>query len=114
MSDATPRRPRLSFTPLEIRLFVVSALAGGYLFAFRAIAHPPTTIDTIDTIDTVGMVDRAPAPAVWFDDLPLAQRPAVALPPGWRLAARSEPPTPAPRVAQSPASRPVRVRTRSS
>lgn len=96
MSEA----PRTGLGPLEGRLYLVALLAGGYVFAWRALSDPISEV-------------ARPQPVVWFDEVPGDRRPALSLPPGWQLAPRGEP-APAPDVTRLPASRPVRVRTRSS
>jgi len=109
--EASRAVPRITLTPLEGRLYIITMLAGIYLFAWRAITG--TTTPSVAPIADVAPVS---SPVVWLDDLPVAKRPALLLPAGWRLASRGEPTItlPAPRVVRAPASRPVRVRTRSS
>lgn len=112
MSDTKPTRepPRISITPLEGRLYIVALLAAGYLVTWRVIT--PSTSVTAPIVDAA----RLQPPVVWLDDIPSSQRPALTLPPSWRLVSRGEPTTtaPSPRVTRAPASRPLRVRTRSS
>ncbi len=112
MSDTKPARlpPRILITPLEGRLYIVALLAAGYLVTWRAIT--PTASVTASTVD----VARVPSPVVWLDDVPIEERPALPLPPSWRLVVRGDPTATAhsPRVTRVPASRPLRVRTRSS
>lgn len=112
MSDTKPTRvpPRISITPLESRLYIVALLAAGYLVTWRAIA--PGASVTIPAVE----VARPQSPVAWLEDVPASERPAIALPPGWRLVSRGEPTATVsvPRVARVPASRPMRVRTRSS
>lgn len=119
--------PRTALGPLELRLYATAALAIVYLFAWRAITGRAPVGPAADRPAGTAASDRvaagAPAAlgapraaAVWLDDLPAWARPAVVIPPGWRLAARGEAivAAPAPRVVRAPAGRPLRVRTRSS
>ena len=112
-----PRRttPRLGLSALELRLYLVAVLAGVYVLTFRAIGGGNGTSPSVPAAPSP--VSALP-PAIWLDQLPAAQRPAVVPPPGWRLASRGESaaasPAPAPVVVRAPASRPLRVRTRSS
>lgn len=115
-AKAVRAAPRLQVSPLELRLYLVAALAGVYalvwLLVWRASGASPAVA-----------ASAAPAPspppgtAVWIDELPQAQRPAVTPPAGWRLASRGELVVPATRIVRAPVSRvsrPVRLRTRSS
>ena len=112
MTDRARTPPRLPLTTLEWRLYVVVVLAGIYLIAWRAIA------DTTPGPPTASPARSAPSDlttrGVWLDDLPVAQRPVLTLPPGWELAARGEAVVAVPTPRRAPASRPLRVRTRSS
>lgn len=103
MSDAPPRvAPRISL--LEMRLYIVAVLAGGYLFAWRAISTTPTN-------------EGIPqAPFAQLEEVPSSRRPVIALPPGWQLASPGESTAAmsAPRITRLPAPRDLRVRTRSS
>ena len=106
--------PRLALSALELRLYAVAVLAAVYLVAWRAIggggsSNPPPAAAAAQA------ASGAPT-TVWLDDLPLAQRPSLALPTGWRLASRREPAvaTTMPRVVRVPTPRALRVRTRSS
>ena len=109
MSEPKPP-PRISISGLEARLYLVATLAAGYLVTWHAIA-PSGSVTA-----PIGDAARASSPVVWLDDVPIGERPELSLPPGWRLVVRGEPTTaaPSPRVARVPASRPQRVRTRSS
>jgi len=113
------------------KLGIVAALASCYLLTWRAITGsmtaPPVAGPTAETVEAdvptpvTGESPGAPA-TVWIDQLPPAQRPAVTIPPGWQLAARTRPtpastiavPPSAPRLVQAPPRRRVRIRTRSS
>jgi hypothetical protein len=111
MTDRPARAaPRIRASPLELRLYCVALLAAVYVVAWRSMsAGAPPSVAPVLAVETATPVARV----VWLDELPPAQRPVLALPPGWRLASRGEL-TVAPVVARAPASRPVRVRTRSS
>lgn len=105
MSNAAPRvAPRTSLSPLEMRLYIVALLAGGYLLAWRAIATTPVN-------------EGIPqSPFAQLEEVPGARRPVISLPPGWQLASRGESTAAvsAPRITRLPAPRDLRVRTRSS
>ena len=107
--------PRLRLGALELRLYLVAVLASVYVLTFRAVGggHDASTSPAAPTAPHP--VTSLP-PAVWLDQLPVAQRPVVVPPPGWRIASRGEAAAaaPAPVVVRAPASRPLRVRTRSS
>lgn len=97
--------PRPTLTAPEWRLVLTAGLAVSYAVAWVAFAtHLPIRKGV--ATDTGPPVHDA---TVWLDDLPAAERPAVSLPRGWTIAERDTIPTVA-RVA----SRPPRVRTRSS
>jgi len=97
---------------LELRLYTVAVLAAVYVLAWRSMiggAQPATT--------TAAATAPLESPAaVWLDEVPTSQRPLLKLPSGWRLASRDDTAVaaPAPVVVRAPASRPLRVRTRSS
>lgn len=127
------RSPTSTVSALEGRLYLGALLAIVYAITWRTIgAHapqaasssPPERAPPIDrTAPSPSVGPGAPAPpnrAVWLDQLPLEQRPAIALPPGWTLAdgttatsapvARTAPRQPS-RIVRVPSRR---VRTRSS
>ncbi len=94
----TKSPPRLQLASSEARLVLVAALAGTYLVAWAALAPGAP-------------VSRSPEPVpttAWLDELPPAERAAVAidLPPGLEVADRAA-------AAPRPVARP-RLRTRSS
>ncbi len=84
----------------EWRLYIVAVVAGVYVLAWSQIVPKPQA--------------AAPPPsrAVWLDELPSAERPAITPPAGWRVAGRGETIAPMPR--RVPAANPPRIRTRSS
>lgn len=86
----------------EARLYLVAALAAVYLLAWTQTAPEPAASGRGPTTGA----------AVWLDELPIAERPTVSPPSGWRVAERGEQAAPTPRRVSSP--RPPRVRTRSS
>ena len=109
------RPPVLMLSGLEWRLLLTSVLASTYLVVWLALSRslPPEAQATAPPIARQGTrVERGQGP-VWLSDLLLSRRPVVTLPAGWTHAA---PPTRAarPRMVRAPATRPVRVRTRSS
>lgn len=114
-----------------LRAGVVAALAGAYLaalwaFAGKPTAHAEAARSPMEPASSAAArpSERAPPPGagpVWYEDLPAAQRPTVALPPGWRIAGRSSLPAaepavraPAPVTAKTTRPRAHRLRTRSS
>jgi hypothetical protein len=113
-APATPRAAaRLAVTPLELRLYAVASLAAVYAVAWLLVWRSPGPAS--DAAPAPVEAEVAP-PAVWLDELPPAQRPVLAVPAGWRLASRGERAGRAelPPVIRAPASRPLRLRTRSS
>jgi hypothetical protein len=109
MTDA---RPKLSTA--EWRLYIVAALAVLYVATWRVLDERPQPRSR--TAPTIG----APR-AVWLDDLPANQRPALTVPAGWVVASRGAGARVEPTAAVQPArarpvrvTRPLRVRTRSS
>lgn len=105
----TPR-PLLS---ADGKLYAVAVVAIVYLIAWYKVSTvSPQAPAAASPATPAATVPAAPR-AVWIDQLPAAERPNVAPPAGWRLAARNEQ-TAAPVLRRAPASRPVRVRTRSS
>lgn len=115
-------RPSLAHAarPSSLRLYLTAFLATAYVMAWwllgvrsRATSAEPHVTEPAHDASV------RPRVVAWFDDLPLAQRPPVALPPGWHVIERTaasssltsrEIPVP---VRASPA-RPGRIRTRSS
>lgn len=84
------------------KLHAVAVIAVVYLIAWYEVSAAPAAAS----------VPAAPR-AVWIDQLPEAERPKIVPPAGWRVASRDEQAA-APPLVRAPASRPVRVRTRSS
>lgn len=97
--------PHLTLTTQEWRLVLTAGLAASYALAWVAFAPHLAVRERVATAAGPPVHNAT----VWLDDLPAAERPAVALPRGWTIAARDVVPT----VARVPA-RPPRVRTRSS
>ena len=116
MTDPSPprSRPRWEVDARALRLWVISGLATTYLIAWWSFAPAPTAVTAAAEPDPP---PTALAPTtVWWHELPPADRPAVALPPGWTVATGT-PTTARPSVAPTaPRARPTRrrVRTRSS
>lgn len=109
-----PGPPVVTLSPGEWRLVLTTALATTYLaawFAFGSTLPARVPPKTAEPRGAGAALD--PASTVWLEELPQGQRPAVALPPGWRVASRDESAA-APRVARVAAGRAPRVRTRSS
>jgi hypothetical protein len=106
-----PRTSRIAASPLELRLYVVAVLAGVYLLTWRSIAGAGAPTSALPAVPASPDARRV----VWLDELPAARRPPLTVPPGWRVVSRDEPATTTPRpVVVRAATRPVRVRTRSS
>jgi len=116
MTERPPGGRRL--TVVEWRLYVVAALAAIYALVWRAIDQPAASGGDLARAPAKGPAPPAPA-TVWLDELPVAQRPAIAAPAGWTVIDRGATPAPPapverPRIVRASASRPLRVRTRSS
>lgn len=96
-------KPR-SLASADGKLSAVAMIAVVYLIAWYEVSTtpPPAAVS----------VPATPR-AVWIDQLPATERPMVVPPAGWRLASRDEQAA-TPPLVRAPASRPVRVRTRSS
>ncbi len=97
----------------SLKLYLFSALALVYSLAWWAFA-PRSASDAVD--EPTAVSPAAPDRVAWLQDLPDAQRPAVALPAGWQLATTTpaEPRPVAVSAVRRVASRSNRVRTRSS
>jgi hypothetical protein len=105
-----PGRPRTSGMH-DLRLYLLALLALAYLVAWGAFGTRPGR----------AALETSPQPrqAIWYEDLPPAERPTIQLPRGWRLAARSAASGPVVREAgpvpvRVAPGRPGRIRTRSS
>ena len=97
----------------HLRIHLVTVLAAAYVVAWYALGSrsPRAT-------PSAAPAPVAPAPAtVWYGDLAPAERPRVALPPGWSIASAT-PATTAATLTRTPQrvapSRTRRIRTRSS
>lgn len=92
----------------EWRLYIVAAIAGVYVLVLSRVGPKPAVTPAPEAA-----APTTPARAVWLDELPADRRPAIVVPAGWRVAARTEtiqPAAPAPRRVATPR----RIRTRSS
>ena len=102
MTEAS-EKPRL-LASADGKLYAVAVIAVAYLIAWYEVSATPQPA-------------AVPAPAthhaVWIDQLPSTERPKVIPPAGWRVASRAEQAAALPLV-RAPASRSLRVRTRSS
>lgn len=106
--------PLIDLSPREWRLVLTTALATTYLAAWFAFGNTLPARAPSAPAERRGSAASLVAPStVWLDELPQGQRPAVALPPGWRIASSAESAA-APRVTPAAAGRATRVRTRSS
>ena len=97
--------PRFTLTTHEWRLVLTAGLSATYVLAWIAFGTHLPVRERVATAAGPAVRDAT----VWLDDLPVAERPAVALPRGWTIAARDVVPT----VVRVPVHLP-RVRTRSS
>lgn len=100
----TERGETRRFSAADGKLYAVAVVAVVYLIAWYEVSVTPRQ-------PTVA----APAAlrGVWIDQLSDADRPRVVPPAGWRVGSRDEQ-VAAPPLVRAPASRPLRVRTRSS
>ncbi len=105
-------------SPLEARLWLTAALAGGYVLAWLALSPgsaPPSGSTTPEP-----SVGAPPPQVVWLTELPPAERPVVVLPAGWTLDTGRLPAASTAFAAQGlravpvPSQHRARVRTRSS
>jgi hypothetical protein len=120
MTTTTERPPAHATRASNLRLYLIAFLATVYVMAWWLFgARAPATSAELPVTEPAREASLQPRVVAWFDDLPPAQRPAVALPPGWHVAERTAPSSsmtrrgiPVP-VRVSPA-RPGRIRTRSS
>lgn len=116
--------PVVGLSPLEWRLWLTAALAGGYALVWLALAPSSAPASEAASKESQPRTEPQPDPAVrqveWIANLPPKERPVVVIPDGWTLdtsqlttgsmaVARQ-----APRVTRVRSSRPNRVRTRSS
>lgn len=119
--------PEPQLTGLEWRLYVVAALATIYVISWRVLerggAAPAPTSAPLEASPQLAIEPprRLPSPrAIWLDDVPVSERPALSPPPGWVVTTRDaaasrpamQPVMRAPQLTRVPAKR--RVRTRSS
>ncbi|MEZ4400746.1 MAG: hypothetical protein R3B06_12045 [Kofleriaceae bacterium] len=117
MTTESPR-PRARPRPgVELRRWIIAALALAHVAVWRVVVRPAGDADA--AADAARPVDAPGTPTgIWLDDLPVSERPSVAVPVGWQLVDRhAVQPTLAParpRLVRAPAARPRRVRTRTS
>ncbi len=119
---ATPRRPKplVALPESSLRLYAIAILATMYVVAFLALETPAEEPVAEAELAPAEVVVPLESPAerrtVWWSELPVERRPALALPPGLRVV---EPGTEPPVVASAAPvrvsrARPRRLRTRSS
>jgi hypothetical protein len=115
-ANASARRPG----PLaNLKLYLTAFLAGAYLVIWWALGSRLPSSNTAAAPAAAPPAGDAQitGAAVWYLDLPASARPALRLPPGWRIAddspdsqaADEAPPAPVRAVSER-----ARVRTRSS
>jgi len=95
-------RPRL-LAAADAKLYAVAVVAAVYLIAWYEISASPQPAVSVPAAPRAG----------WIDQLASTARPSVEPPAGWRVASQDELAS-APPLARAPASRPIRMRTRSS
>jgi hypothetical protein len=105
--------PRIRLSSLEWRLYLTTLLSGIYVIAWITFAaRAPRTVTDATASNARGTLPASSRSRfVWISDLPVAERPAVSLPPGWAMAASQ---TPRPEVVRRPATTKLRIRTRTS
>ena len=114
----TDRKRTPSLSASEARLYIVAVLASLYVIGWRALERPAPAVATPHRAPAPAP-EPTPARAVWLDDVPVAERPALIPPLGWAVATRdAATAAPAQPVVRRPlpvrVTRPLRVRTRSS
>lgn len=124
MATTTERRRPSSKGAMDasnLRLYLIALLAAAYVGAWclLGLGPPAKSEEEARALETVPQTSREHGMAIWFHDLPAAERPVVNLPAGWHIADRTLSPrgatarrVPVP-VRASPA-RTGRIRTRSS
>jgi hypothetical protein len=88
MTDPRPRNapPRISLSAREWKLFVIGGLGVAYAASLGVMATQaqPAASQPTDAAATTSM--GIGNTVIWLDQLPVGQRPTVALPPGWTIA----------------------------
>lgn len=118
---------RPPITPAEWRLGLTAALGFVYLAAWSGLSATSQSSSTSSADADAPLSPRsermtppttsAARRTVWFDRMPIGERPILDLPPGYRLAssdARTAEPTLVARNDRPPRRSPIRIRTRSS
>ena len=93
MTDARPRNtsPRLNLSGREWKLFVIGGLGVAYAASLSVVAIQAQPAASQPA--SAGPTTTQPGNTViWFDQLPVSQRPAVAPPQGWTIAAAAAQP----------------------
>ena len=89
MTDARPHnaRPRLNLSAREWKVFVIGGLGVAYAASLSVVATQaqPAASQPASVVPTTTPASRNAV--VWLDQLPLSQRPTVAPPQGWTIAA---------------------------
>lgn len=112
-TERGPRAAKRAEPP--VRAYLIVALATLYVVVWWRLGAPASSTASRPPVVRAPVPDRPRA--VWFADVPVADRPAVLVPEGWHLADRVAPPTstrPARRTVRVSSRRSGRVRTRSS
>ena len=106
------RGPLLGASTLELRSYLVAALAAVYTITLRAIGgHAPA----MEPPPVSAPIAGDPPRSAWLGSVPPAIRPAITLPAGWQIvSARATPPSQPAAIVRVPDRRVPRVRTRSS
>jgi hypothetical protein len=93
MTDARPRNapPRLNLSGREWKLFLIGGLGVAYAASLSVVATQaqPAASQSANAAPTTTAAGNT---VIWLDQLPVDQRPTVALPRGWTIAAAAAQP----------------------
>ena len=111
MTEPQPKRPPvLSPSGRELRLWLVAALAATHALVWSELGLRDGNAGKSTMASTLVSAPRTRV--VWLDTLPVSERPAIAVPEGWRVVSSDA--AARPDVTRVARSRARRVRTRSS
>jgi hypothetical protein len=94
-TDPRPRRPapRLALSAREWKLYLAGGLGLAYALSLNAVAtqaHADTPPVGPASVSLSGNAAGSANSVAWLDELPVADRPPITLPPGWVLASPGE------------------------
>ena len=93
MTDARPRNapPRLNLSGREWKLFLIGGLGMAFAASLGLVATPaqPAADKPAGAVPTTAVAGNT---VIWLDQLPVNQRPTVAPPEGWTIAAAAAQP----------------------